>query len=75
MTRVTDAVYLNGVLKPLSELTLREAQRVRLTVESIEDQDCHDRTAALERLLAGIQEMEFRLTGRFPTRDELHDRF
>ena len=75
MTRVTEAIYSGGVLKPLGDLSLREDERVRVTVESLEDQDNGDRTAAFERLLAGIDKMQFRMTGRLPTRDELHDRF
>lgn len=75
MTRVTEAIYTGGVLKPLGDLPLREDQRVRVTVESLEDQDNADRTAAFERLVAGIDKMEFCMTGRLPARDELHDRF
>ena len=75
MAQVTEAVYENGVLKPRSELGLREAQRVRLIVEPLEnDENRPNRSAALQRLLAGIGEMKFFSTGRLPSRDELRDR-
>jgi predicted DNA-binding antitoxin AbrB/MazE fold protein len=73
MTQITEAVYTQGVLKPTSELVLREQQRVRLIVETIDDMPA-DRQAALDRLRAGIAGMQFFSNGRLPTRDELHDR-
>ena len=73
MTQITEAVYTQGVLKPTSELVLREQQRVRLIVEPI-DELPGDRQAALERLKVGIASMQFFSNGRLPTRDELHDR-
>ena len=75
MTQVTEAVYTQGVLKPMSELALREAQRVRLIVQPLDDTQEGQRSLALKRLLAGIEGMEFRSCGRLPTRDELHLRF
>jgi predicted DNA-binding antitoxin AbrB/MazE fold protein len=74
MTQFTEAVYTNGVLKPKRELVLREAQRVRLIVEPLEDANPAERPAALRRLLAGIEGMRFLSRGRLPSRDELHDR-
>ena len=75
MAQFTEAVYTNGVLKPKQDLVLREAQRVRLIVEPLED-DVHrgDRPAALQRLLTGIGGMRFFSRERLPSRDELHDR-
>jgi predicted DNA-binding antitoxin AbrB/MazE fold protein len=73
MTQVTEAVYTQGVLKPTRELSLREQQRVRLIVETI-DESGEDRKAALARLKAGIESMQFFSEGRLPTREELHDR-
>jgi predicted DNA-binding antitoxin AbrB/MazE fold protein len=74
MTQFTEAVYTNGVLKPSGELSLREAQRVRLIVEPLDDADRSDRSAALQRLRAGIEGMRFFSRERLPSRDELHDR-
>ena len=75
MAQLIEAVYTNGVLKPKEELGLREAQRVRLIVEPLDDDaDRGDRPAALRRLLAGIEGMRFSSRGRLPSRDELHDR-
>ena len=75
MTQFTEAVYANGVFKPKDELVLREAQRVRLIVEALDDDaDRAERSAALRRLLAGIEGMNFFSRERLPSRDELHDR-
>ena len=75
MAQFIEAVYTNGVLKPKEELGLREAQRVRLIVEALDDDaDRGDRPAALRRLLAGIEGMRFFSRERLPSRDELHDR-
>ena len=72
MTQVTEAIYSGGVLRPLDELTLREAQRVRLIVQPL-DAPAGERAAAVERLLKGIERMAFYSDGALPTRDELHD--
>ena len=75
MAQLTEAVYTNGVLKPKEQLGLREAQRVRLIIEPLDDDaDRGDRPAALERLLAGIERMRFFSRESLPSRDELHDR-
>ena len=73
MTRVTDAIFSKGVLKPAEDLGLREQQRVRLIVESTDERP-EDRAAALARLKAGIAKMQFFSQGPLPTREELHDR-
>jgi predicted DNA-binding antitoxin AbrB/MazE fold protein len=73
MTQTTEAVYANGVLKPTGDLHLREQQRVRLIVESL-DEAAEDRQQAVNRLRAGIESMQFFSSGRLPTREELHDR-
>jgi len=73
MTQITEAIYTHGVLKPAVDLNLREQQRVRVIVESIED--CPgDRDAAVARLKAGIAGMQFFSNGPLPTREDLHDR-
>ena len=74
MAQVTEAVFQDGVLRPLGKLDLRERQRVRLVVELISERGGTDRVAAMERLRAGIEQMQFFLRGRLPSRDELHDR-
>ncbi len=73
MTQKVDAIYTGGVLKPTRSLPLKEKQRVRLTVESI-DEPNSDREAAIARLKAGIASMQFFSEGPLPTREELHDR-
>jgi predicted DNA-binding antitoxin AbrB/MazE fold protein len=74
MTQEVEAVYSDGVLKPARHLALRDQQRVRLTVETIDDTSGQDRTAAAARLRAGIAQMQFYSEGRLPTRDQLHGR-
>ncbi len=73
MTQITQAIYTHGVLKPTTDLDLREQQRVRVIVEAIED-SLGDRDAAVARLKAGIASMQFFSNGQLPTREELHDR-
>jgi predicted DNA-binding antitoxin AbrB/MazE fold protein len=75
MAQVTEAVYTGGVLKPQKELALREAQRVRIIVEPLDDDAYRaERSAALSRLRAGIDGMNFYSGEPLPSRDELHDR-
>lgn len=73
MTQKIEAIYIGGVLKPTGDLPLREKQRVRLTVETIDEPD-RDREAAVARLKAGIASMRFFSEGPLPSREELHDR-
>lgn len=73
MTQKVEAVYTGGVLKPTRELPLKDNQRVRLTVETI-DESSGDRQAAIARLKAGIASMRFFSDGPLPSREELHDR-
>jgi predicted DNA-binding antitoxin AbrB/MazE fold protein len=73
MTQKVDAIYTGGVLKPTRELLLKDKQRVRLTVETI-DEPGRDREAAIARLRAGVASMRFFSEGPLPGREELHDR-
>jgi predicted DNA-binding antitoxin AbrB/MazE fold protein len=70
----TEAVFSQGVLKPVDPLQLREQQRVRLIIEPIGAGEDIDRAAALSRLRAGIASMAFSSSGPLPAREELHDR-
>lgn len=74
MLYVTEAIYTDGVLRPVNGLDLADQQRVRIIVEPLENGSQPDRAAAMERLRAGIARMKFRLREPLPTRDELHDR-
>ena len=78
MTKTIEAIYSHGVLEPLEALELPEQQRVRLIVQPIDGVATAgrpaDREAAMKRLRDGIASMDFRSTGPYPTRDELHDR-
>ena len=73
VTQKVEAIYTGGVLKPTSDLCLQDQQRVRLTVETI-DEPVGDRKAAVARLKAGIASMRFFSEGPLPGREELHHR-
>jgi predicted DNA-binding antitoxin AbrB/MazE fold protein len=73
MTRITEAIYSDGVLKPTVDLNLRDQQRVRVIIETISN-DLGERDAAVARLRAGIASMKFFSNGPMPTREEIHDR-
>lgn len=74
MSQPIEAVYTDDVLKLARELPLRDNQRVRLTVEAIDDLPASEREAAIARLKAGIARMGFFSEGRLPSREELHER-
>jgi len=73
MTVKTEAVYVGGLFRPTADLDLREGQRVRLIVETI-DAAGQDREAAIARLKAGIASMRFLLKAPLPSRDEKNER-
>lgn len=73
VTQKVEAIYTGGVLKPTRDLPLQDQQRVRLTVETI-DEPGSDREAAVARLKAGIASMRVFSEGPLPSREELHDR-
>jgi predicted DNA-binding antitoxin AbrB/MazE fold protein len=73
-SQVTEAIYSEGVLKPVGTLSLHESQRVRLIIEPLDSVLEPERSAALARLRAGIAQMNFLLSEPLPSRDELHDR-
>jgi predicted DNA-binding antitoxin AbrB/MazE fold protein len=58
MTQTIEAIYTGGVFKPTTELPLRDNQRVRLTVETVDETNM-DREVAVTRLKAGIASMRF----------------
>jgi len=77
MTQTIEAIYTDGVLKPTAELPLRDNQRVRLSIETIDEtieETTVDREEAMARLRAGIASMHFFSEGPLPSREELHDR-
>jgi len=74
VAQVTEAVFSGGIFKPVENLGLKECQRVRLIVEPL-DEPVEDRALALEKLIRGIESMQFFSQGEPPSRDELHDRF
>ncbi|MCK4660391.1 MAG: antitoxin family protein [Phycisphaerae bacterium] len=75
MTKVIEAIYSNGVLKPVEALELPEQQRVRLIVQVIAADRRRAREEAFKRLRERIARSKFSYGGPLPTRDELHERF
>jgi len=73
MTLPTEAIYTDGVLNAYSRVALRDNQRVRPTVKTIDETNV-DREAAISRLKAGIASMRFFSEEPLPSREELHDR-
>jgi predicted DNA-binding antitoxin AbrB/MazE fold protein len=86
MTRIVEAIYEDGVLKPVEALDLQEHSHVRATVESISarDQSPNDtpelvqteeeREALLAELFEEIDRANLHLGWRIPAREELYDR-
>ena len=75
MTQITEAIFANGVLTPEGKLSLREHERVRVIVESLEQPNETARAAALKEFTEGVARMKFTSNGGgYPTRDELHER-
>ena len=75
MTQITEAVYMDGMLKPLNHLELENDAHVRVIVQSMDDAlDSTGRRAAIERFIARADSMKFNSGGHRPSRDELHDR-
>jgi predicted DNA-binding antitoxin AbrB/MazE fold protein len=74
MTRVIEAIFSNGVLKPVEALDLPEQQRVRLMIEPINPEMQMDPEVAMKRLLERLEKSTFCYGGPLPTRDELHER-
>jgi len=54
MTVLVDAIYENGVLRPLSPLALPEHARVRLSVDSPADEERAEWLAQSERALMKV---------------------
>ncbi|HEY3246441.1 MAG TPA: antitoxin family protein [Phycisphaerae bacterium] len=90
MDRVVEAIYTNGMFRPLDELNLPEQARVELTVRSVEPRPREfvrngeqlpemepteaGREAALAELFEEIDRLNLQLRVRMPTREELHER-
>lgn len=74
-----DAIFQDGVFKPVSPPELHEGERVQLSIERqpqerVGEIGSEARGAALSRLRAGIRGMNFCSPDRLPSRDESHDR-
>ena len=70
---IVDAVFEKGVLRPESRLNLAEHQRVRITIET-QPQPIGVHKNSLEDVWKMADQINWRSTGPYPTRDELYDR-
>lgn len=77
-----EAIYSNGVLKPVQDIDLDDQQRVRLTIEPVDagpsdnganGPDRATRAEARRRLIEFLKAAPLCLTGPLPKRDELYD--
>ena len=66
MTQQVEAVYENGVLRPLQVVSLAESQRVKITITDVEPGRERD-VQFLERVRAEVAAME-----HIPTLEEVH---
>ena len=74
MIHTVKAIYSNGLLTPLEPLPLKEQERVRITVQSLEDEPDGDREDSVRRFVDGARASRFCSQGSYPTRDQLHER-
>ena len=58
MEHVLDAIYSDGVLKPLEELDLPENQRVRITISVPDAEDVERSLQAWHQVYAGLSAEE-----------------
>lgn len=73
-TQVVEGIVENGVLRPREQLNFRDHERVRITVQSLEQPSEAERQAAIRSFIEKSEQMGFRSSGPYPTRDELHER-
>jgi predicted DNA-binding antitoxin AbrB/MazE fold protein len=74
MVRIVEAIYDDGVLRPVEQLPLSNQQRVRLTIEPVELAEGAKSRPAIEELICRLGRSTLYLNGPAPTREELHDR-
>ena len=73
MSQTIEAIFADGVFRPLNELQLPDQQHVRLTFEAV-NTPRPDRLEAMRHLIEGFRRSNLRLNGLAPRRDELYDR-
>lgn len=70
-----EAIYDDGVFRPLDPVNLPAHERVRITFESMgPETTAESRQSALRRFRELCLGSGFRSTGPYPTREELHER-
>lgn len=74
MTQTVEAIYTQGVLKPLEALPLQEDQHVRVTIETADAERDNGREAAVHRLIERLGQSSLSYGGPPLAREELHER-
>lgn len=74
MTRIVEAIFDGGVLRPVEKLNLAEHQRVRLTVETLGLPGEDRNAAARARLIERLGKSTLSHGGNLPDREQLHER-
>jgi len=71
---VTEAIYSDGVLKPVTPLALPNDQRVQVIVRAVPGLSAPNRAELMRQLFEDMDQMEFFLEVPLPPRETLHDR-
>jgi predicted DNA-binding antitoxin AbrB/MazE fold protein len=75
MTRAFDAIFENGLLKPLEDVDLPEGRLLRVVIEDQDEKSRRpDRRESFRRFRESVEQGSFYLKGKLPTRDELQKR-
>lgn len=74
MSQVVEAIYADGVLKPLAALPFHDQQRLRLTIETVDDRAAGKHEGHLHELIDRLRRSTLSYGGPPPTREELHER-
>lgn len=71
-----EAVFENGVLRPVHPVSLPEHARFDVTVRARETLhgDAADKRRAWDRFFERADAMQFRSDGAYPSREQLHER-
>jgi predicted DNA-binding antitoxin AbrB/MazE fold protein len=66
-----DAVYENGVLRPLSPVQLRESERVMVSITQTHSERNEERSSMVDRTFHEYARAQVELMGRVPSLEEI----
>ena len=58
MSETIEAIFENGILRPLQKLDIPEHQRLSITINSLEKQTPHDIIQLADQVFAGLSQEE-----------------